>query len=356
MRAAVMTEHQEPLEVKKVEYPEVEDDGIIIDVQACGICRSDWHNWQGHWTWVGLEEDVKADEQIMGHESAGNVVEVGENVEHVEVGDRIAVPYHISDGTCEWCRKGHSNRCENGVTMGETKHVQGAFAEYVHVPNADHNAVHLPEELSFEDVAGLGCRFMTAFHGLSHRAEVSGGDWVAIHGCGGVGLSGVQIGNSLGANVIAVDIQDEKLEMAEEFGATATINGMETDDVPGKIKEITDGGADVSVDALGVEETCRNSVDCLGVLGKHVQIGLTTGEEEGEIPIPTDEMLTKEQEFITSAGMPHSRYDEIFNMVATNKVDPGAIISERTDLEGITDVLDRMTDFEVEGIAVVTEF
>ena len=353
MRAAVLQEHGEPLDVTEVADPEPDSTAAVVEVEACGICRSDWHNWQGHWTWLGLDTGPG---QIIGHEAAGTVVEVGDDVEHVSVGDRVAVPYHIADGSCEWCKKGLSNRCVNAETLGEAERLQGAYAELLKVPEADFNIVQLPAYLTSTDVASLGCRFMTAFHGLAHRAAVDGGDWLAIHGCGGVGLSAVQIGTALGANVIAVDIKDGKLELAEEFGATYTVDPAAVDDVPGEIKTLTDGGADVSVDALGIEETCRNSVDCLGVLGTHVQIGLTTSDEEGEIPIPTDRMLVDEQEFITSAGMPHARYDEIFNMVRTGKIDPGAVVSEEVGLDQVNDKLQAMTDYETEGIPVITEF
>ncbi len=350
MRAAVFTEYGEPLDVRNVEKPDLDPDGVVIETEACGICRSDWHGWMND-----LPYELEAG-QIMGHEPAGHVVEVGEEVEHIREGDHVAIPFNLSDGTCPMCRNGYANICDDGVSLGFTPQAPGAWAEELHVPTADHNAVILPDGVSSVDMAGLGCRFMTAFHGLAHKADVSAGDWVAIHGCGGVGLSAVHIADALGASVVAVDLFDEKLDLATDLGARATINASETDDVPGEVQGITNGGADVAVDALGIATTCQNSVRSLGKLGQHVQIGITTAEEDGEISLPTDLMVRKEIEFIGSLGMQPARYDEIFSMIEAGKVDPSKIISETVSLEDTSEKLQAMTDYETVGIPVISEF
>lgn len=205
-------------------------------------------------------------------------------------------------------------------------------------------------------MAGLGCRFMTAFHALSHRADVSGGDWLAVHGCGGVGLSAVHIGAVLGANVIAVDVMEEKLRKARELGAVETINGASVDDVAREIKGLTDGGAAVSVDALGIADTCQQSIACLGNRGQHVQIGLTTQEEQGSVSVPTDVMVMREIEFIGSLGMPPTRYDEIFSLVQSGKLQPSAVVSETIGLAGVSEMLAKMTEYQTVGIPVITSF
>ena len=353
MRAAVLHEYGESLQIDDVERPEPDPDGVVIETEACGICRSDWHAWQGDWDWIGAKPPKG---QILGHEPAGTVVQVGEDVTRLSEGDRVAVPFTLSDGTCPECRNGHSNVCENLLPLGFAKPVPGAFAEEVHVPAADQNAVTLPDDVSPVAMAGLGCRFVTAFHGLVHRADVSAGDWVAVHGCGGVGLSAVHIASAIGANVVAVDLADEKLAKAEELGATETINGTETGNVPGTIRHITDGGAKVSVDALGIAETCQNSVGCLRRRGQHVQIGLTTKEEHGSIELPTDAMVLKEIEFVGSYGMQPPRYDEILRMVETGLLDPSAVVSETVTLDDVPDRLAAMSDYETMGIPVVDSF
>lgn len=353
MKAAVLEDHGEPLTIQEVDAPTADPNGAVVEIEACGICRSDWHGWQGDWAWLGIQPQPG---QILGHEPAGRVVEVGAEVENVREGDHVAIPFNIGDGSCPECRTGHGNTCENVMPLGFVEPVQGAFAEYTHVPAADHNLVQLPDGVSSTEMAGLGCRFMTSFHALAHRADVDAGDWVAVHGCGGIGLSAVHIGDALGANVIAVDLQEEKLEAATDLGAVETVNASETDNVAGEVAAVAGGGADVSVDALGIAETCRNSVESLGNRGQHLQIGLTTQDEQGEVSLPTDMMVMQEIEFYGSLGMPPTQYDEIFRMVQTGKLRPAEIVSETVALEDVSAKLEAMTDFGTTGIPVIEEF
>jgi D-arabinose 1-dehydrogenase-like Zn-dependent alcohol dehydrogenase len=350
MRAAVLREYGEPLDITDVERPSAADHGVVVDVETCGICRSDWHGWQGDYQGMDLIG------QVMGHEPAGTVIEVGDGVEYVREGDEVVVPFRIADGTCPRCRNGHTHVCENGPSLGFDPSVPGAFGEEIHAPWADVNVSLLPDGVSTVEMAGLGCRFMTSFHALAHRADVSAADWVAVHGCGGIGLSAVDVATALGGNVVAVDLDDEKLDLARDFGAEETINAREVGDVPKEVRDVTDGGADISVDALGIAETCRNSVASLAHFGQHVQIGLTTKEEGGYVSLPTDEMIRKELEFIGSYGMQPTRYDEIFRMVERDRIHPADLVSRRVSLDDLNDRLEAMTDFETKGIEVITEY
>jgi alcohol dehydrogenase len=197
---------------------------------------------------------------------------------------------------------------------------------------------------------------MTSFHAMAHRAPVSAGDDVVIHGCGGIGLSAVHIANALGGNVIAVDLMDEKLEKAEELGAVATVNAREVDDPAREVRDITNGGADVSADALGIEVTCQNAVNSLRKGGTHVQIGLTTSEEAGMVSLPTDEFVAKEIDFKGSLGLQPSRYSEMLDMIETSKLDPTALVEETIDIHQVPDELAAMSDYDTLGIPVCTDF
>ncbi|UWG48580.1 Zn-dependent alcohol dehydrogenase [Halanaeroarchaeum sp. HSR-CO] len=293
--------------------------------------------------------------QILGHEPAGVVTAVGKQVEQFDEGDRVAVPFSLGDGSCRYCRNGHGNVCEDGYALGFEPAAQGAFAEFLHVPEADYNLEALPEEVSFTVAAALGCRFMTAFHAFAHQVDVDPGDWVAVHGCGGLGLSAVQVANALGANVIAVDVRDEPLEMARRFGAVETVDASETD-AAAIVRDLTDGGVHVSMDALGAAETATASVRSVRPRGTHVQVGLTTDEEKGEISLPTDYMTRHEISFVGSRGMPPTRYAELFRFIADERVDPEALVTATVALEDVPDRLAAMDDFDTVGVEVVTEF
>jgi alcohol dehydrogenase len=355
MRAVVFQGPEEPMEIEDVDRPEPDSDGVVVETEACGVCRSDWHAWQGDWSWIGM---MMRPGLVFGHEPAGRVVEVGEDVERVSEGDRVTNPFNFSGGTCLHCRNGRANLCERSMPMGFLDFAPGAYAEEYPIPNADQNVVHLPDGTDPVEVAGLGCRFATAFHGMAHRVDVNPGDWVAVHGCGGVGLSAIHTADALGANIIAVDLNWEALNKAEELGADETIQADEVQDVPQVVKGFTERsrGVDISVDALGIAETCRNSINSLGKAGQHLQIGLTTSEEEGEVSLPVDTMVTDEREFYGSYGMPPNEYDEIFRMMDRGKIDPGKIVTETIGLEEVPEQIASFGDYESVGIPVVDEF
>ena len=355
MKAVVFQEAGEPLEVQEVDRPDCGDHEVVVETEACGICRSDWHAWQGDWDWIGL---IPRPGLIFGHEPVGRIVEVGDNVSRFSEGDRVTNPFNLSDGTCPYCQAGRANICERSVPMGFAPFQQGAFAEEYPVRNADQNLVAVPEEMDAKDIAGLGCRFATAFHAVATQADVSPGDWVAVHGCGGVGLSAVHVANSLGGNVIAIDIVEEKLDKAAELGAVETIDSSEVQDVPQTVKALTAGtrGVEVSVEALGIAETIQNSVNCLAPGGQHIQVGMTTSAESGMVEVPIDNMVQDEREFHGSYGMPPHEYDAIFRMMDGDKIDPGKIVSETCALEDVPDVMERLGDYDTMGIPVCTEF
>ncbi len=353
MRAAVMEEYREPLEIKEVENPQTDSNGIVAKVDSCGVCRSDWHAWNKDWYWLGFLPETP---QILGHEPCGTVIETGEDVENVSEGDHIAIPFNFACGNCDLCRNGRENLCRNALYPGFMEEVPGAFAEEIYIPNADINAVPLSNNIDPETSAGLGCRYMTSYHALAHQADVSGGEWVVIYGLGGIGLSAVHIANALGANVVGVSRTEEKLKKGEKLGAIDTVNAREVEDPVKKVKDITNGGADVSLDSVAKQETLQNSIMSLDKGGRHVQVGYTSKENEGKLSIPSDLFVATELEFYGSLGLQPSRYPELLNMIDNGKLDPTKLVNEKIALDQVSDTLKEMDDYKTIGIPVINKF
>ncbi|MDW7550691.1 zinc-dependent alcohol dehydrogenase family protein [Pseudoalteromonas peptidolytica] len=346
MKAVVYEKFGQAPKVMNVKEPELADDGVIINVRATGVCRSDWHGWKGHDSGIELPH-------VPGHEFAGVVEAVGKNVRHFKVGERVTVPFVNGCGSCPDCHSGNQQVCSTQTQPGFTH--WGSFAEYVPINNADTNLVHLPDDMDFATAASLGCRFVTSFRAVVDQGKVKAGQWVAVHGCGGVGLSAIMIANSIGANVIAVDIAEDKLTLARSLGAVAVINASKVDDVAEAIMSLTRGGAHVSLDALGHSVTCVNSIKCLRSLGKHVQVGLLLGNQAAP-NIPMSKVIAQELEIIGSHGMQAFRYQDMLAMMLSGKLAPEKLIGQRINLEQSIDALTTMDSSSVPGVTVVTEF
>lgn len=351
MKAARLIEHKKPLLVQEVPNPNPGPQDAVLRVEACGVCRTDWHTWQGDFSWIGLSPELPI---TLGHEFGGIVEEVGKDVKNFVRGDRVTVPFHYGCGHCEYCLKGVPNLCESVVIYGMASGFDGGYAQYVLVKNADFNLIRLPENVDGLTAAAIGCRFMTGYHGVV-RGNVQPGDWVAVQGAGGVGLSAIQVATALGAQVIAVDIDDTKLEKAKQEGAVYVVNARK-ENVPEAIKEITKGGADVSIDALGIRETVLNSVMSLRKSGRHVQVGLTTSEEGGMVSLPVDMITAMELEFVGSLGNPHPAYRGLLNLVASGRLNPKSLVTEEVGLEDVSRVFEDMSNYQTMGFHVITRF
>lgn len=342
---ALVLEIQKNCVVKEVATPTPGDNDILVKIMANGVCRSDWHVWEA--------EVNNYPSNILGHEFTGIVEEVGKNVTRFKKGDRVIAPFSGSEGTCPQCQQGHTNICDSFLLPGFM--YPGGFAEYVSIPFGERNLVHLPEEISFVDGAALGCRFMTAFHGIVDQAKIQPGEWVAVYGCGGVGLSAINIAAAIGANVIGVDINDANLELAKQMGAAYTINSKQTEPVAA-IQEITKGGAHVSIDALGFTQTCVSGIRSLRKRGRHLQVGLTSNHEQGHIAIPVNEMILKEINFITTLGMPAHRFGSLLPLVTTGRLTPGKMVTREIALSEVNDIFTAMSSYSNTGTFVVTKF
>ena len=321
-------------------------DGVVVQVMASGVCRSDWHGWMGH------DADIELP-HVPGHELAGVVAAVGADVTRWKVGDRVTVPFVGGCGHCPECHAGHQQVCEQQFQPGFTH--WGSFAEYVGIGYADLNLVRLPDDLDFTTAASLGCRFVTAFRAVVDQGKTTAGQWVAVHGCGGVGLSAIMIANAIGANVVAIDISDSALELARSVGAVATVNASRESDVVEAVKAITQGGAHVSLDALGHPTTCFNSISNLRRRGKHVQVGLMLGDHTTPA-VPMSKVIAHELEILGSHGMQAHRYGPMLDMIRAGKLQSGRMVRREISLSASIEALTNMNRFEGAGVTVITDF
>lgn len=346
MKAVVFEAFGEAPTIQNVADPDPSRDGVVVKVEATGLCRSDWHGWMGH------DSDIRLP-HVPGHELAGIVSAVGSGVTRWKEGDRVTVPFVGGCGRCFECTSGNHQVCENQFQPGFT--AWGSFAEHVAIDFADTNLVALPEEMDFATAASLGCRFVTSFRAVVDQGRVTPGEWVAVHGCGGVGLSAIMIASAMGANVVAIDLTDEKLDFARKVGAVATVNATEVASVVRAVKEITNGGAHMSIDALGHPTTCFNSISNLRRRGRHVQVGLMLGDH-ARPHIPMARVIAYELEIRGSHGMQAFRYQAMMDMIRTGKLAPQMLVGKRLRLAEAPAALMAMDRFEGIGIGVVTEF
>jgi alcohol dehydrogenase len=339
MRAAVMHAFEQPLTIDTVPDPVCSPDGVVVAIRATGVCRSDWHGWMGHDPSIALPH-------VPGHELCGVVAEVGSAVAGWEVGARVTVPFCCGCGVCPSCRQGETQICERDFQPGFT--AWGSFAQYVTLPRADLNLVAVPEALSDVEAASLGCRFMTAWAALHVHAEVRPGEWVAVHGCGGVGLAAVMIAVAAGARVVAVDIDEAKLARARALGAENAVS----EDPVAAIRELTGGGAHVSLDALGLPQTCTNSVRCLRRRGRHAQVGLLLGDARN-VALPMARVIAHELRIFGVHGMAVRHYDLMLSAIASGALRPGELVAKTIGLEDVGEELASMGRFAQEGVTVV---
>ncbi len=346
MRAVLFEQFAQAPQVVTVDDPSPDVDGVVIRVEATGVCRSDWHGWMGHDDSIELPH-------VPGHELAGVIEATGKGVGKWKPGDRVTVPFISACGSCRECDAGQQQVCLHQDQPGFTR--WGSFAQYLAIRKADLNVVALPEGMDFATAASLGCRFATAFRAVVDQGRAEAGQWVAVHGCGGVGLSAVMIASALGCNVVAIDLNEEKMRLAKAFGAVATVNGGTTSDVSAAIVEVTQGGAHVSLDALGHQVTCQNSILCLRPRGKHIQVGLLLGDQAGP-SVPMTDIIGKELEIVGSHGMQAHRYSAMLDMITSGMLAPERLVGGTIRLEDAPGALMNMDNFESTGATVITEF
>jgi alcohol dehydrogenase len=331
-----------PARVREVADPVPPHEGAVVRVEATGLCRSDWHGWLGH------DPDITLP-HVPGHELAGVVEAVGPGVTRWTPGARVTVPFVCACGRCPACARGDQQVCESQQQPGFTH--WGSFAQYVAVHQADLNLVALPDGMAYGTAATLGCRFATAYRAVVAQGRVRAGEWVAVHGCGGVGLSAVMIAAACGARVVAVDTADAALERATALGAAVCVNAARAEGgSAAAVREATAGGAHLSLDALGSAQTCAASVAGLRSRGRHVQVGLLPG---GATAVPMDRVVALELELLGSHGMPAHAYPEMMRQVAAGVLRPDLLLGETIGLDAAPAALAALSDGSPAGITVI---
>ena len=357
MKAAVFYRPQEPLAVEEVDLLQPRRNEVTVRLAATGVCHSDLHYMDGL-----LSYPTPA---VLGHEGAGVVEEVGEGVTYVQPGDHVILSFVPSCGQCSYCVAGRPNLCTVGnraanrgtLLDGTTRLRKGeqeiyhmmsiaCFAERTVVPEP--SLVKIREDMPLDRAALIGCSVMTGVGAVINNAGVRAGSVVVVIGCGGVGLNVIQGASLSGAaKVIAVDVNDFKLELAQQFGATHTVNAAKDPDVARAVRQLSPGGADYAFEVIGRPETMRQAYDATRRGGMTVVVGLAPAD--AEVSIPAVSLLGEKVLTGSSYGGARPRIDmpRLVDLYMAGKLKLDELISRRYPLEGINDAFQAMRDGEV---------
>ncbi len=328
MKAAVFHAAHQPLELEEVTTPVAGPGEVLIAVAGCGVCHTDLH-YIDHGT-----PTFKPPPVILGHEVAGTVAGVGDGVSALAEGDRVLIPAVLSCGYCTLCRSGRENICENSRMLGN--HIDGGFAEFIAVPAKD--VFPLPDDVPLVEGSIIADAVTTPFHAVVRRGRVVPGDWVLVIGCGGVGLSLVQIATALGGRVIAVDVNDLKLDAARRFGAVATLNSGGASRVDREIRHLTGGGADVAFEAVGRAATQELALNGVRTGGRVVLVGYSPET----LPLNAGRVMFREITVLGSLGCRPVDYPRAIEMVRQGGVRLEELVTHRYPLDRIAEAFDEL--------------
>jgi alcohol dehydrogenase len=334
VRAVVVDAFGVPATVREVQEPRPAPDGVVVRVDATGLCRSDWHGWIGH------DPDIVLP-HVPGHELAGTIEAVGGDVTRWRAGQRVTVPFVSACGRCAVCAAGDGQVCPNQTQPGFSN--WGSFAERVALDRADVNLVALPDALDATTAAALGCRVATAYRAVVARGRVQPGEWLSVHGCGGLGLAAVMVGTGIGARVVAIDVAPGALHLASAAGAEVVIDARTTLDVPGAVAAATGGGAHVSIDAFGSEATCADSILSLRRRGRQVQVGLLPAVA-GHPALPMERVIAYELDVLGSHGLAAADYAGLIAMVVAGALPIAGLVQRTIALDAVPAALAAMGD------------
>ena len=339
MKAAVFYGPKQLLKVEDCPKPVIGPGEILVKVAACGVCHTDLHY---------LDHGVptfKKPPLILGHEASGTVAETGANVKNFKPGDRVLLPAVLTCGFCEFCRLGRENICKNMVMFGN--HIDGAYAEFVKAPAKD--AFILPEEIPLEEGCIIADAISTPFHEVKNRAQVKAGDTVVVFGCGGVGINVVQLSAAVGAIVVAVDINEQKLQWAKKFGAAYTLNISGLSDAAKEIRKMTNGGADIAIEAIGNPNTITTAFNSLKKGGRLCVIGYT----DKDMIISAAKTMFFEMEIVGSLGCRPVDYPKLIEMVRIGKVQVKPLVTHKFKLHQINEAFETLRNGEALRAIVV---
>lgn len=329
MRAAVFYGPNTPLRVESVPEPALGTGEVLVKVAACGLCHTDLH-YIDH----GVPT-VKPPPMILGHEATGTVVSIGPAVGTIKEGDRVLLPAILTCGQCAACRYGRENICQNMQMFGND--VDGAYAEYLKAPAKD--IFVLPAEIPLVEGCIIADAVTTPYHAVKNRAEVRPGDNVVVFGCGGVGLNVVQFANLAGGIVIAVDLVEERLEWARRLGASMTLNPRQIESgVARKVRQLTGGGADIAIEAIGNPSTIQEAFSSLHPGGRLVVVGYS----DHEVALNAGRIMYREMEIRGSLGCRPVDYPRVIELARTGRIQVAPLVTARFRLSDINEGLDAL--------------
>ncbi len=328
MKVAVLHKTRTPLVLEDVEIPPVGPEEVLLRIKACGICHTDLNYIDG------LRPTGKMP-IILGHEAAGEVSVVGKKVVAFVPGDRVVVYFIFTCGECEYCKGGQDNLCDTPKGMfGIT--CDGGFAEYASVPSTA--LVKVPKAISFEEAALLGCGGLTSYHALKDLARVNSKDTVVIYGLGGLGMNAIQIAKASDTRVIAVDIIEEKLKLAEKLGADYALNASEID-VPARVKELTRGkGADAALNLTPNPKVVEEAVRCIKKTGLVVCVGWGLGNFTFSLNVM--DLIGGELRVVGCRSGRKQNLSELVRLICNGDLNLRSLISHKVPLTEINSAID----------------
>jgi len=326
MKAAVFHAAHEPLRVEEIPTPQPGPGEALVKVAACGVCHTDLHY---------IDHGVptfKKPPLVLGHEVSGTVAGLGTGAERWKEGDRVLLPAVYGCGQCAMCRSGRENICEKMVMFGNN--VDGGYAEYILAPAKD--LIALPAELPLVESAIIADAVTTPYHAVVNRGQVKPGDKVVVFGCGGIGLNLVQVAAAVGAQVIAVDIVDQKLEWARGLGAQAVINAKGVERIDKEVRKLTGGGADIAFEAIGNPVTQAQAFACIRTGGRFVVVGYT----DKPMTLDTGRVMYREMEVIGSLGCRAVDYPRVLELARQGKIKVKELVTAQFPLNEINAAFD----------------